>query len=238
MERPSEKAASFCFKSNLVFVRVFRVISWFRLKGMKPRNNTKHTKIFRRYYAATVESSPFGVENTIMEFDLSRSIEVLAATPLVLKSLLGNLSEDWVRTEIQNQEWSPYDVIGHLIHGEETDWIPRARIILAQSENRTFVPFDRFAQFEKSKDRSLAQLLDEFARLRVENVDMLRSWNLTGDQLDLEGIHPELGRVTLRQLLATWVVHDLNHIRQIVTAMARRYDGEVGVWKEYLSILK
>jgi hypothetical protein len=124
-----------------------------------------------------------------------------------------------------------------LIHGEETDWIPRARIILQQGENRTFVPFDRFAQHERSKGKSLAQLLDEFAELRRENLDTLRSWSLTDTQLDLEGIHPELGRVTLRQLLGTWVVHDLNHIRQITTVMAKRYEEEVGPWKEYLSIL-
>lgn len=140
-------------------------------------------------------------------------------------------------SEIRNQSWRPYDIVGHLIQGELTDWIPRARIILEQGEDRTFVPFDRFAQFEHSKGKSLAQLLDEFAKLRTQNIETLTSWNLTEHQLDLEGDHPELGRVTLRQLLATWVVHDLNHIRQVVTVMAKRYEGEVGVWKQYLSIL-
>lgn len=208
-----------------------------------------------------------------MEFDLSRSIEVLSATPATLRALLGSLSDEWtssgsppflggvaaasadpVEPESDSSEvsprpsattpeqrvepWSPFDVIGHLIHGEETDWVPRARIILEQGENLTFVPFDRFAQFEKSKGRSLAELLDEFERLRLENLGTLRSWNLNDPKLDLEGMHPELGRVTLRQLLATWVVHDLNHIRQIVTGMAKKYDGEVGIWREYLSILK
>jgi len=178
-----------------------------------------------------------------MNFDIHRSVEVLSATPASLRSLLGNLSVDWTgnqnpKSKIQDGVWSPYDVIGHLIHGEETDWIPRARIILAQSEDRTFVPFDRFAQFENSKGKSLTQLLDEFAKLRSENLDVLRSWNLDEEKLDLEGMHPELGEVTLRQLLATWVVHDLNHVRQIVTVMAKRYESEVGVWKEYLSILK
>ena len=184
------------------------------------------------------------VENTTMEFEISKAIEVLSATPPTLRSLLGNLSEEWVGPEIQNPnskiqnaEWRPYDVIGHLIHGEETDWIPRARIILAQGEDRTFVPFDRFAQFDNSKGKSLMQLLDEFARLRAECLDTLRSWSLSEEQLDLEGIHPELGLVTLRQLLSTWVVHDLTHIRQIVTVMAQRYEMGVGVWKEYLSIL-
>ena len=180
-----------------------------------------------------------------MDFEISKAIEVLSATPTTLRSLLRNLSEAWVGPEAQdpqanaeNTPWSPYDVIGHLIHGEETDWIPRARIILEQGEDRTFVPFDRFAQFENSKGKSVAQLLEEFARLREENLDTLRSWNLSTEQLDLQGNHPELGSVTLRQLLATWVVHDLNHLRQIVTLMATRYEGEVGPWKEYLSILK
>lgn len=180
-----------------------------------------------------------------MDFELSKATEVLAATPSTLRSLLGNLSDEWTvneirdpQSEIRDQLWSPYDVIGHLIHGEETDWIPRARIILAQGDDRTFVPFDRFAQFDNSKGKSIAQLLDEFARVRAENLDTLRSWDLSDQQLDLEGVHPELGRVTLKQLLSTWVVHDLNHIRQIVTVMANRYESEVGVWKQYLSILK
>ena len=174
-----------------------------------------------------------------MDFDIDRSIEVLSATPRALLSMLGHLSGDWICNPIGEQEtWSPFDVIGHLIHGEQTDWIPRARLILAQGDDLTFTPFDRFAQFENSKGKSISDLLDEFTKLRAQSLDTLRSWNLTEDKLDLEGIHPELGRVTLRQLLATWVVHDLTHIRQIATVMAKRYDGEVGPWKEYLSILK
>ena len=185
-----------------------------------------------------------------MNFDILHTIEVLMVTPETLQALLVNLSDDWTgpsaevgsihspKSKIQNGAWLPYDVLGHLIHGEETDWIPRARIILAQGADRRFVPFDRFAQFENSKGKSVRQLLDQFAKLRSENIDILRGWNLTGEQLDLEGMHPELGVVTLRQLLATWVVHDLNHVRQIVTAMAGRYTDDVGVWKEYLSILK
>ena len=172
-----------------------------------------------------------------MKFELNRSIEVLAVTPTTLRSLLGDLSGEWTESSASPDEWGPYDIVGHLIHGEETDWIPRARIILEQGQNRTFDPFDRFAQFERSKGKSLSQLLHEFSDLRTESIDTLRAWNLTEEQLDLEGMHPELGPVTLRQLLSTWVVHDLNHIRQIVTGMARRYEGDVGVWKEYLSIL-
>jgi hypothetical protein len=179
-----------------------------------------------------------------MNFDISRSIEVLSATPATLGAMLGALSEDWTAAAGHRQsesdsgkEWQPFDVVGHLIHGEETDWIPRARIILARGENTAFVPFDRFAQFERSKGKSLADLLNEFERVRNANIETLRSWNLTEADLDLQGIHPELGPVTLRQLLATWVVHDLNHIRQIVVAMSRRYEKHVGAWKEYLSIL-
>jgi hypothetical protein len=181
-----------------------------------------------------------------MKFDLEHTIEVLSSTPATIEALLSNMSSAWTSSELTSdsqpqspdREWSAYDVVGHLIHGEETDWIPRARIILEQGEDRTFVPFDRFAQFENSKGKSLGDLLEEFAQLRQDNVDRLRNWNLTEEQFDLEGMHPELGRVTLRQLLATWVVHDLDHIRQIVTVVAKRYDSEVGPWKEYLSILK
>ena len=172
-----------------------------------------------------------------MRFNVEQAIQVLEATPPTLRTLLGNLSDGWTAT-LEKDDWAAFDVIGHLIHGEETDWIPRARIILDQGENRTFVPFDRFAQFENSKRKSLLDLLDEFQRLRSENLDVLRSWSLTDQQLALKGMHPELGSVTLGQLLSTWVVHDLNHVRQIATSMAKKYDGEVGVWKEYLSILK
>lgn len=135
-------------------------------------------------------------------------------------------------------DWAPYDVIGHFVHGELTDWIPRARIMLEQGESRTFIPFDRLAQFDLSKGKSLNDLLDEFERMRTENLATLRSWDLNKEQLDLKGIHPELGEVTLGQLIATWAVHDLTHIRQIATFLARRFDHSVGPWKEYLSILK
>ena len=185
-----------------------------------------------------------------MNFDIFRAVEVLSVTPPTLRSLLGNLSDEWVwesgagDTQIQDPTsrirdgiWQPYDIVGHLIHGELTDWIPRARIILDRNGDVTFVPFDRFAQFENSKGKSLVQLLDEFAKARADNIDILRAWNLTEAQLDFEGTHPELGLVTLRQLISTWVVHDLNHIRQIATSMAKRYEADVGPWKEYLSIL-
>lgn len=173
-----------------------------------------------------------------MDFQLSQAVEILSQTPSTVKSLLGNLSEEWIFASDGENSWRPFDVVGHYIHGEETDWIPRAEIILAQGENPTFEPFDRFAQFEKSKGRTLPELLETFTDLRRKNIETLKSWNLTEEQLNLKGIHPELGEVTLEQLLATWVVHDLTHIRQIVTVMAKQYAENVGVWKEYLSILQ
>jgi hypothetical protein len=173
-----------------------------------------------------------------MKFQVEQAVEILSNTPLALRSLLGNLSGDWTENFNNSEDWSPFDVVGHYIHGEETDWIPRAEIILKQGENITFEPFDRFAQFEISKDKTLGELLDEFAELRKKNLETLESWNLTEEQLQLKGIHPELGEVNLEKLLSTWVVHDLTHIRQIVTFLAKKYGENVGVWKEYLSILK
>ena len=173
-----------------------------------------------------------------MKFDLEGAIEVLSMTPGTLKAMLGNLSDGWISSSNSTDNWQAFDVVGHLIHGEETDWIPRARIILEQGESRTFVPFDRFAQFENSIGKSLADLLAEFEEARARSLAELRSWNVSGEQFELKGMHPELGEVSLSQLLATWVVHDLNHIRQIATAMAKRYEAKVGPWKEYLSILK
>jgi hypothetical protein len=173
-----------------------------------------------------------------MKFEIENAVAILSATPGTLRALLGGLSDGWTSSSDNSDSWQAFDVVGHLIHGEETDWIPRARIILEQGENRTFVPFDRFAQFDNSKGKSLSDLLAEFEEARAKSLSELQSWNLTDEQLELKGMHPELGEVTLSQLLATWVVHDLNHIRQIATAMARRYDAEVGPWKEYLSILK
>ncbi len=169
---------------------------------------------------------------------MHRSIHILERTPFVMSQLLRGLPAEWTHTAGDKNNWQPYDIVGHLIHGERTDWIPRARIILDQSVDGTFEPFDRFAQFEDSGGKYIDDLLEEFAGLRRLNLDTLRSWRLTDSQLDLTGTHPELGKVTLRQLLATWVVHDLNHIRQIVTAMARKYESEVGPWREYLGILK
>ena len=173
-----------------------------------------------------------------MQFELVQAIEILQRTPATLNSLLRDLSEQWLVQNEGPDTWSPYDVMGHLIHGEETDWIPRAKMILEHGETRAFEPFDRVAMFEESKGKSIVELLDTFAQLRAENVRELQSMNLTSDLLDKRGRHPELGVVTLRQLLSTWVVHDLGHIRQIVRVMSKQYREAVGPWKAYLSILE
>jgi hypothetical protein len=173
-----------------------------------------------------------------MELQLSQCVEVLERTPQTLRSLLEGLSDPWVLGNEGPETFSPFDVVGHLIHGEETDWIPRARIILELGESRPFTPFDRFAFYEKSRGRSLATLLATFERLRKQNLEVLKGLDLTPEQLDRKGTHPELGPVTLRQLLATWVAHDLGHLGQIVRVMARQYGSEVGRWREFLSALK
>jgi uncharacterized damage-inducible protein DinB len=173
-----------------------------------------------------------------MKFEIGQAIEILSATPTVLKSMLGNLSDEWTKTENNRDDWSPYDVVGHYIHAEDADWIPRAEIILRQGENPTFEPFDRYAMFENSKGKTLDHLLEAFAERRQKSLETLQSWNLTAEQLQLKATHPELGEVTLEQLLATWVVHDLTHIRQIAANIAKKYSAAVGVWREYLSILK
>ena len=172
-----------------------------------------------------------------MNFDLSEGMAVLERTPVALRALLAGLPDGWVTGTEGAETWSPYDVVGHLIHGERTDWIARAEIILAQGENRKFTPFDRFAQLTESQGKSLEDLLEEFAELRAHNLAMVWSWQLTDAQLELEGEHPELGRVTLRNLLATWVAHDLNHLGQIARVMAKQYREEVGPWREYLPIM-
>ncbi len=173
-----------------------------------------------------------------MDFQITQIIEILSQTPTTIKSLLGNLSDEWIFASEGENDWSPFDIIGHYIHGEETDWIPRAEIILAQGENKKFEPFDRFAQIELSKDKTISYLLETFADLRRKNIEILKSWKLTEKQLKLKGTHPELGEVTIEQLLATWAVHDLTHIRQIVTILAKQQTTNVGAWKAYLSILQ
>ncbi|HBL29083.1 MAG TPA: hypothetical protein DD490_19790 [Acidobacteria bacterium] len=172
-----------------------------------------------------------------MSFDLGETLDLLARTPGVLDALLlGTRATRHAATEGPGT-WSAFDVVGHLIHGEETDWVPRARIILEHGAARPFEPFDRFAQLERFADRSMEDLLEGFAELRRANLETVRSWQLTEAQLEWPGLHPALGPVTLRQLLATWAVHDLNHIAQIARVMAKVSTDEVGAWRAYLSIL-
>jgi len=173
-----------------------------------------------------------------MNFTLEKSLEILERTPGLLLIMLQNISADWTSANEGGETWSAYDIIGHLIHGEKTDWIPRTEIILSANSDKAFTPFDRFAQFENSKGKSLHQLLKEFKLLRESNVEHLRSKKLTGKDLEKTGIHPAFGEVTLLQLLSTWVVHDLNHIAQISRVMAKQYKTEVGPWTAYLRILQ
>lgn len=172
-----------------------------------------------------------------MELDVAQGMAVLERTPRVLRAMLAGLGPEWIHAVEGPDTWSPYGIVGHLVHGERTDWIPRARIILARGANRRFQPFDRTAQLREDQNRPLDELLDDFVRLRAESLDALRGWRLTDAQLALEGEHPELGTVTLRQLLATWVAHDLGHIAQVARVMARQYRAAVGPWRAYLPVL-
>jgi len=188
-------------------------------------------------YSRATQVLPHSLQQTIMNFDVTAGTAILTRTPHVLRAMLGGLPDAWIRADEGPDSWSPYLIVGHLIHGERTDWIERARIILAQGPERRFTPFDRFAQLCESQDRPLADLLDEFATLRAQNLATLAGWSLTDAQLALTGEHPALGTVTLRQLLATWTAHDLGHIAQVARVMARQYRDEVGPWREYLTIM-
>jgi len=172
-----------------------------------------------------------------VEFKLDEALEVLERTPTTVRALLDDVSRRWERGTEGPDTFSPFDNVGHLVDGEETDWMVRARIILAQGQNRRFEPYDRFRHKRRSANKTLELLLEEFATLRAENLKTLRSWNLTEEQLELRGEHPSLGPVTLRQLLAAWVVHDLGHIAQVARVMAKQYRAEVGPWVQYLPVL-
>lgn len=170
-------------------------------------------------------------------FEIVEAIAALERTPALLDAWLRGLPEAWIRADEGSKTFSPFDVVGHLIQGERTDWMPRLKLIREHGESREFEPFDRFAQEHASRGKSLEQLLDEFARLRASSLAELRALRLANTELDLRGRHPDFGAVTLRQLLATWVVHDLGHIAQIARVMSKRYATEVGPWKAYLPVL-
>jgi hypothetical protein len=172
-----------------------------------------------------------------MSFDLNQSIAVLERTPAALRAMLGGLGEFWTHRNYGEATFSPFDVVGHLIHAERTNWMVRVRTILEHGEKTPFPPFDRYAMYEASKGRSMAELLETFAELRARNLDDLRALNLSPAQLEQRGTHPDFGPVTLGQLLATWVVHDLGHTHQIAKAMAYQYRNAVGPWRHFLTIL-
>jgi len=173
---------------------------------------------------------------TWQPFNRKDGTAILARTPAVLDTLLRGLPDGWITAHEGGNTWSPFDVVGHLIYGEQTDWLPRARIILAHGESMPFEPFDRLAQFAATR-QTMDALLDEFARLRRSNLDELAALDLSEADLERRGRHPELGTVTLRQLLATWVAHDLDHVMQISRTLGRQYSDAVGPWRAYLRII-
>jgi hypothetical protein len=176
-------------------------------------------------------------DRTRRPFVMEEGVAVLARTPATLDALLRDLPEAWIAAHEGGETWSPFDVIGHLIHGERTDWMPRVRMILEHGDTKPFATFDRFAQFAASKGRTLTSLLDELATLRRENLRDLEALQLTRADLARRGRHPALGVVTLGQLLATWVAHDLDHVTQIARVLAKQYADEVGPWRAYLRVI-
>ena len=173
-----------------------------------------------------------------MTHDLHDTIALLTRTPAVLDVLLRDLPETWTFRNEGENTWNAFDIVGHLIHGELTDWMPRTRLILEFGESRPFEKFDRFAQTRASEGKSLSQLLDAFARLRAENLDQLRALNLTPEQLALRGKHPALGVVTLSELMACWAAHDLSHLHQLSRVMAHQYREAVGPWTAFLGVMQ
>lgn len=172
-----------------------------------------------------------------MKYDLGKSIGVLQSTPAVLRSLLEGQHADWLMNNEGPDTFSPYDVVGHLVHGEKTDWTARIKMILEHATTKTFEKYDRFAMYEESKGKTINHLLDEFENLREHNINWLRSLSLTTTDFEKKGLHPVLGEVTLENLLATWVVHDLTHIAQISRVMAKQYKEEIGPWTEFFRLL-
>lgn len=175
---------------------------------------------------------------SLTEFSLEEATAVLARTPATLNALLRGLPKIWVRSNEEGDTWNAFDIVGHLVFGERTDWMPRVRILLENGEARPFDPFDRFAQLKNSQSKSLEQLLDDFAHLRKENLIALEALNLQSEDLARRGRHPALGVVTLSELLATWAVHDLTHLHQLSRVMAHQYLDKVGPWSAYLGVLK
>ena len=173
-----------------------------------------------------------------MDFTIEKSIEILERTPQVLTGMLQGISPEWTSVNEGGETWTVYDIIGHLVHGEKTDWMPRTMIILSKKSDKRFEPFDRFAQMQEGPAKTLSALLEAFSLLRKKNMEDLQAQKITAADLAATGIHPAFGEVTLSQLLATWAVHDLNHIAQISRVMAKQYKAAVGPWTAYLKILQ
>lgn len=172
-----------------------------------------------------------------MEYNIEQAAVILKRTPAVLRTLLDGLDNAWLMNNEGPDTFSPYDVLGHLLHGEQTDWAVRVKRILEEGTSKAFDPYDRFAMYEESKGKTISNLLDEFEQERTKNIDWLLSLNLSNEDFDKKGLHPKLGEVTLKNLLSTWVVHDLTHIAQITRVMAKQYKEEVGPWTEFFRLL-
>ncbi len=172
-----------------------------------------------------------------MDHNLELTISLLSRTPAALNALLRDLPDEWTQSNEGENSWSPFDVVGHLIHGDRTDWIPRAKRILEFGETRAFEPFDRLAQQRDSRGKSLSDLLDEFARVRADTLAELRALNLQPQDFARRGRHPSLGIVTLSELLATWAAHDLTHLHQLSRTMAYQYRDAVGPWSKFLGVM-
>ena len=172
-----------------------------------------------------------------MNFDLNKSIELLNRTPDMYSALFTNSEHRWDKIDEGAGTWNGYNIIGHLIHGEKTDWIPRAEIIMGNDGIKTFEPYDRFAQEKLYSTQTTEELLSEFRILRSKNIEKIKSWNLSKNDLDKKGIHPDLGIVTLRQLISTWTIHDLAHLNQISRVIVKHYSEDVGPWKKYTRLL-
>ena len=171
-----------------------------------------------------------------MQFDIEKAMPVLERTPRVIETLLYQLADEWIYSNEGGDTWSPFDIVAHLIFGEKTDWIPRTQLILGEG-SKLFAPFDMEGHIKESKGKTMDQLLDEFKALRKHNLALLKGIDFSGETLNKTGIHPQLGMVTLRQLLAAWVVHDLTHIHQLSRVMAKQYEDAVGPWKQFMGVL-
>lgn len=173
-----------------------------------------------------------------MNYSFEKSFEILHRTPVVLESMLSGLSDEWILPNEGEKTFSAFDVVGHLLHGEKTDWMVRAKNILENGTAHPFEPYDRFAMFEESKGKNINQLMNEFKTERMKNIALLESFSIDENKLNLKGIHPKFGEVTLRQLLSTWVIHDLTHIAQIARVLAKQYKDEMGPWLEYFNLMQ